>query len=128
MIIGIGTDIVQVVRMQENITHFGASFAERILSIAELSEFAQQKKPAHFLAKRFAAKEALFKALGGGFRSGIALKECTVSHESSGQPIFIFSNNAQSIIEARKVQHIHLSIADEHDYAIAMVVLEARML
>ncbi|CAN5412012.1 holo-ACP synthase [soil metagenome] len=125
MIIGIGTDIVKVARMEENINRFGVSFSERILSPAELNDLSQHKNPANFLAKRFAAKEALFKALGTGFRGGIALKEVGVDHEASGKPIFIFSDKATVIVQARGVQHMHISIADESEYAIAMVVLES---
>ena len=94
MIFGIGTDIVRVTRMQRSLERYGQRFAERILAAEELAEFSLEARKAHFLAKRFAAKEAAAKAMGTGFRDGLALRHIAVGHDALGKPQLIFSGKA----------------------------------
>jgi len=123
MIFGIGTDIVSVKRMQENIDKFGDKFAKRILSDEELEEYHRYAEPSRLLAKRFAAKEAASKAMGTGFRDGVTLKQIFITHDSLGKPILNFSELANEFLTNNKIIESHVSISDEQDYAVAYVTL-----
>lgn len=123
MIFGIGTDIVRVKRMQENIEKFGDKFAERILSTEELTEYHKYAEPSRLLAKRFAAKEAASKAMGTGFRNGVTLKQIFITHDDLGKPILNFVDAAKDFLSLNGVKESHVSISDEQDYAVAYVTL-----
>lgn len=123
MIFGIGTDIVRVDRMRVNIERYGDKFARRILSATEFAEFCVSPHPTHFLAKRFAAKEAAAKALGTGFRDGLCLRDISVIHDVYGKPQLLYHGKAEDLRRTLNVGEGHLSIADERDYAIAFVTL-----
>lgn len=123
MIFGIGTDIVRVKRMQENIEKFGVKFAERILSEEELAEYHKYAEPSRLLAKRFAAKEAASKAMGTGFRDGVTLKQIFITHDPLGKPILNFVDAAKEFLNINGVKESHVSISDEQDYAVAYVTL-----
>lgn len=123
MIFGIGTDIVRVARMQKNIKRYGEKFAERILTPAELAEFRKESRQAHFLAKRFAAKEAAAKAMGTGFRDGLMLHHIGVTHDNAGKPQLAFTDQAAEFIQANLITSVHVSLADEEDHAVAFVTL-----
>ena len=123
MIFGIGTDIVRVERMQKNIERYGEKFAERILTPAELSEFRKESRQAHFLAKRFAAKEAAAKAMGTGFRDGLMLHHIGVTHDAAGKPQLAFTDQAAEFVQANRITSVHVSLADEEDHAVAFVTL-----
>ncbi len=123
MIFGIGTDIVRIARMQKNLDRYGERFAARILDRKELDEFRRSGKPAHFLAKRFAAKEAAAKAMGTGFRDGLAFHHIAVDHEPAGRPVFRFTGQAAGFMQENAIAAAHLSLSDEEEYAIAYVVL-----
>ncbi len=125
MIYGIGTDIVRVARIQRNVERYGEKFAARILSANELTDFRRAARPAHFLARRFAAKEAAAKAMGIGFVNGVRLRDIGVSHDANGKPLLVFEGAAATLLRARMIEHAHLSLADEEDHAVAFVVLEA---
>ena len=123
MIFGIGTDIVSVSRMQSALERHGDRFAERILGALELDEYRQCAKPAHFLAKRFAAKEAAAKAFGTGFRDGLAMSDFIIGHDEIGKPLLQFNGRAESFCRERGVGEAFISISDEKDHAIAFVTL-----
>lgn len=123
MIHGIGTDIVQVARIEAIFRRFGDRFARRILSDRELAEFARADRPAHFLARRFAAKEAAAKALGTGFRDGLQFHHIGVGHDRRGRPLLEFHGPALILIQRLAIGESHLSLADEQDYAVAFVTL-----
>lgn len=124
MIFGIGTDIVRVARMQQDIERFGDKFAERILTDAEMAEYRETTLRAHFLAKRFAAKEAAVKAFGTGFSRGIQLRQIAVTHDVHGKPMLEFSGTARDYVQAQGISVVHISLADEQDHAVAFVTLE----
>ncbi len=124
MIAGIGVDLVNISRINAGLLRFGDRFAEKILSQAEYDDFKTSKKPASFLAKRFAAKEAMAKALGTGFRDSLTLKQITVDNNSIGKPVLVCTDRALYLLEQKNINSIHVSISDETDNAIAMVVLE----
>jgi holo-[acyl-carrier protein] synthase len=123
MIYGIGTDIVKVARMEENITRHGRRFAEKILSRTELLEYDQHAAQANLLAKRFAVKEATLKALGTGLRMGMSLRDISVSHDELGKPLLQLSGKADAVARERGIGQGFVSIADEQEYALAFVTL-----
>lgn len=125
MIHGIGTDIVRVARIQDNLDRFGRKFAQRILTAGELDEFDATNRPAHFLARRFAAKEAAVKALGTGFRRGIDFHHIGVDHDDQGRPLLVFSGPARDLEQTLGISTGFISLADEDDHAVAFVMLVA---
>ena len=125
MIVGVGTDIVEINRIAESLARLGERFAQRILSTSELELFHSHVNQAAFLAKRFAAKEAVGKALGTGIGQGVSWVEIEVLHDELGAPRLTFSGEAQQWCERRGVANSHISLSDEKDYAVAFVVLEA---
>jgi holo-[acyl-carrier protein] synthase len=124
MIFGIGTDIVEVSRIQASITQFGDEFAKRILADSELASYLQSQIKARFLAKRFAAKEAFSKALGTGLRAPATFQNIAVSHDELGKPILVLAPELQSLLDAKHITQAHISISDEKNLATAFVVLE----
>lgn len=124
MIYGIGTDIVSIQRMTDNLARYGERFAQRILGGEEMAGYQSSSRQNHFLAKRFAAKEATAKALGTGIRDGLSLKDIQVANDSLGKPSLVFSAQAKEKLQVRGIGAAHLSLSDEQDYAIAFVTLE----
>lgn len=122
-LVGIGTDIVHVPRMARGLERFGERYAERLLTPDELREFRRSARPAQFLAKRFAAKEAFVKALGSGFRAGITWRQVGVGHDPLGRPVLVSLAAAAAQAEALGVTGTFLSLADDGDYAVAYVTL-----
>jgi len=124
VIYGVGTDLVEVARIQESLERFGLNFAMRVLSETELQEFKQSNTPARFLAKRFAAKEAFAKALGTGIRKPATFENIGVTHDDLGKPVFDLAPGLQACLDEKQIQFTHLSISDEKAFATAFVVLE----
>lgn len=123
MIFGIGTDIVDVARMEKIFWRHGARALEKFLAVEERADCQRSSDPARFLAKRFASKEALGKALGTGIRGQLTLPSISVMHDVAGKPYFQLGTAAQELLIRRNLV-AHLSISDERDYALAFVVLE----
>lgn len=123
MIYGIGTDIVHIKRMRDNLDKYEDKFARRILTDSEFIEFENKNDKAAFLAKRFAAKEATVKAMGTGFSQGLSLHHIGVGHDDAGKPVLEFLDVAEKFIQEKKIIQAHLSLADERDYAVAFVTL-----
>ncbi len=124
MIFGIGTDIVEVSRIEDSLARFGNAFAMRILSEREMQEFTQSHTQARFLAKRFAAKEAFAKALGTGIRAPATFDNIAVAHDDLGKPVLDIAPALQQYLETKGIRFMHLSISDEKSLAAAFVVLE----
>lgn len=124
MIFGIGTDIVEVSRIEASITQFGDDFAKRILAENELASYQQSRIKPRFLAKRFAAKEAFSKALGTGLRAPATFQNIAVSHDALGKPILILAAELQAMLLSKNITHTHISISDEKNLAAAFVILE----
>ncbi|MEW6313459.1 MAG: holo-ACP synthase [Pseudomonadota bacterium] len=125
MIYGIGTDIVEVARVDELLRQYGERFARKVLSAEEWPEYTTSNQPARFLAKRFAAKEAFAKALGTGLRHPVTLGRIGVAHDDLGKPQFRLDAELQAWTEARRITRRHLSISDEKHLSCAFVVLES---
>ncbi|MSR14453.1 MAG: holo-ACP synthase [Gammaproteobacteria bacterium] len=126
MISGIGIDIVQVDRVAAVYAHYGHKFARRVLAPDELKGFETSQHPVRYLAMRFAAKEATTKALGTGFRQGVALRTIEVAHNAAGKPSLRLHGAAASLAEQQGVYATHVSLTDEREYAAAVVVFETR--
>jgi len=124
LIFGIGTDIVRVDRMADSLNKYGDKFARRILSTHEFTEYLDKKSQSHYLAKRFAAKEATAKAMGTGFISGLKFSDISVEHDDLGKPCLVFSGRATEFIKEKLIKNSYVSIADEVDHAVAFVTLE----
>jgi len=124
MIFGIGTDIVEVARIDDSIQQFGDDFAKRILAESEFSHYLSSTIKARFLAKRFAAKEAFSKALGTGLRAPATFQNIAVSHDELGKPLLSLAPELQAFLNGKSIIKMHISISDERNLAAAFVVLE----
>jgi holo-[acyl-carrier protein] synthase len=124
MIYGIGTDIVEVSRIQDSLARFGDAFAQRLLNENEWLDYRQSTTKARFLAKRFAAKEAFAKALGTGIRAPATFENIGVAHDDLGKPVLDLAPVLQDFLNAKGIGFHHLSISDEKALAAAFVVLE----
>ncbi len=124
MIFGIGTDIVESLRIEQSLDRFGERFARRILTDNEWSEFHLSTKPVQFLASRFAAKEALSKAMGTGLRHPVNLSYISINHDQLGKPFFEFHPELGRLMSDKGITQHHLSISDEIAMVCAFVVLE----
>ncbi|PKO44486.1 MAG: holo-ACP synthase [Betaproteobacteria bacterium HGW-Betaproteobacteria-22] len=124
MIFGIGTDIVEVARIDASIAEFGDAFAKRVLADSELASYQTSQIKARFLAKRFAAKEAFSKALGTGLRAPATFQNIAVSHDVLGKPLLVLAPELQAYLQAKNIVQTHLSVSDEKNLAAAFVVLE----
>ncbi|MFN3885240.1 MAG: holo-ACP synthase [Rhodocyclaceae bacterium] len=123
MIHGVGTDLVAIGRMQALWQRHGERAIDRLLAPEERDECRASRDPGRFLAKRFAAKEALGKALGTGIRSPVLLTAIAVRHDALGKPFFSFGAELAQWIAARGLV-CHLSLSDEAGHALAFVVVE----
>jgi len=124
MIFGIGTDIVEVSRIEDSLARFGNAFAMRLLNEREMQEFMLTNTQARFLAKRFAAKEAFAKALGTGIRTPASFENIGVTHDDLGKPFLDLAPELQAYLDGKSIRFQHLSISDEKMLAAAFVVLE----
>ena len=124
MIYGVGTDVVEIARIEQALARFGERFARRILCEPELRRFHGHRLPANFLAKRFAAKEAFTKALGTGIHAPANWHGVWVRNLSSGKPVLEFSDALKALLAERGVAGSHVSLTDERGVAMATVILE----
>ena len=124
MIVGIGVDLCEIARIHDALKR-GNHFAKRILAAKELTEFnhLNPSMRAGFLAKRFAAKEAIAKALGTGIGRGFGFHDIVVSHDELGKPLVIL-NIENATLSSACGSRIHLSISDERTHAIAFCTIE----
>lgn len=124
MIYGIGTDLVSIPRMAGMLERHGERAAQKLLAATELAAFGTHPAPARFLAKRFAAKEALAKAAGTGLREPVTLANIAVAHDELGRPEFEFAPPLRQWLNRLGVTVSHLSLSDETDMVLAFVILE----
>ncbi|NVK25337.1 MAG: holo-ACP synthase [Gammaproteobacteria bacterium] len=118
-IIGLGTDIVEIQRVEKA---FSPRFAERVLTESELNILKSSKEPARYLAKRWSAKEAAAKALGTGIGRGISFQQFEISNDELGAPVLELNGAAFELSQQKGIKSIHLSISDEQHYAVATVI------
>ena len=124
MIFGVGTDVVEIARIESALEKWGERFAERILCPPELARFRDHRLKASYLAKRFAAKEAFTKALGTGIRAPANWHGVWVRNLASGKPVLEYTDALQAFLKAKGVTSAHLSLSDEKGVAFATVILE----
>ena len=125
MIKGIGIDLIDNSRIQILHEKYGQVFAKKILSEAEIIEFKKSRSPVSYLAKHFASKEALSKALGTGlYRRGIFPSNLTVDHDDAGKPFFIKNDSLLEVLKSISASNIFLSISDTNSHSTAMVLVE----
>ena len=129
MIVGIGSDIADIRRIENTLDRFGERFVRRVFTEIEQAKSDRRRARAASYAKRWAAKEACSKALGTGLRMGVAWREMGVVNLPSGQPTMALTGGAAErlagLIPTGHVASIHVTITDDHPYAQAFVVIEA---
>lgn len=130
MIVGIGSDLSDIRRIQASLDRFGDRFIDRIFTEVERARSERKGDRAASYAKRFAAKEACAKALGTGLRAGVFWRDMGVVNLPSGQPTLALTGGAArrlaALIPPDMQAFVHLSLTDDHPYAQAFVVIEAR--
>jgi holo-[acyl-carrier protein] synthase len=128
VIVGIGTDIVQIARIRAALDRHGEAFAERVLARSEWDEWQRQAEhnQARFLAKRFAAKEAFGKALGIGVSPPASFHAVAVQHDEQGKPGFAYDEKLDAYMQSNALTAF-LSLTDEKEYAVAFAVIECRV-
>ncbi|MDY0066453.1 MAG: holo-ACP synthase [Steroidobacteraceae bacterium] len=126
MIFGIGTDVVRLERVQHVYERFGEKFVERLLLPAEAQAFSGYSRPARFLAMRFAAKEAIVKAMGTGFAHGMWIRDTGVVQNAWGKPEIIWSERGLAMCEKLGVGEGHITLTDEAGLIVAVAVLMRR--
>ena len=130
MIIGLGSDLCNIERIQNSLDRFGERFENRVFTEAERAKAAMRPLTrAGTYAKRFAAKEALSKAVGTGFKRGVFMKDIGVVNAPSGAPTLALTGGAKARLDAITPNgydaHIHLTLTDDHPWAQAFVIIEA---
>lgn len=131
MIIGIGSDMANIERIEGTLKRFGDRFIQRVFTDTEQAIANRRKLTIETYAKRWAAKEACSKALGTGIKMGVAWKEMGVVNLRSGQPTMELTGGALERLHALTpdghTPHIHVTLTDDHPWAQAFVVIEARI-
>lgn len=130
MIVGLGSDLCNIERIQSSLDRFGDRFLQRVFTDVEQAKAA--KRPftrAGTLAKRFAAKEAFSKAVGTGFAAGVFMRDIGVVNARSGAPTLALTGGAKARLDAMMpeghVAKVHLTMTDDHPWAQAFVIIEA---
>ena len=129
MILGIGTDLANIERIQRALDRFGDRFRNRVFTEHEQKRAERMQEPAAVYAKRWAAKEACSKAMGTGLRMGIAWRDMSVTNLETGQPVMHVTGWAQERLNEMTPEGydavIHVTLTDDHPWAQAYVVIEA---
>ena len=123
MIFGVGTDILELTRLQNTYDRFGEHFVNRLLMDEEREQFTRSKSPVRFLAMRFAAKEAIVKAMGTGFAHGIWIRDVGVLNNSWGRPEVIWSARGQAVCDDLGIGAGHVSLSDDAGLILAFAVV-----
>jgi holo-[acyl-carrier protein] synthase len=123
VIFGIGTDVVQVARVQAIFERHGEHFVRRLLMPEEETAFRSYKRPVRFLAMRFAAKEAIVKALGTGFAHGVWIRDVGIAANAWGRPEVIWSDRGRALRDRLGAGEGHVTLTDEAGLVVAVAVL-----
>ena len=123
MIFGIGTDIVELSRVQGTYDRFGDHFVNRLLMDEERELFERSKMPVRFLAMRFAAKEATVKAMGTGFAHGVWIRDVGIVNNAWGRPEIIWSDRGQKVCDELGIGDGHVSLTDDAGLVVAFAVV-----
>ena len=125
MIFGVGTDVVELARIQSAYERFGERFVERILMQQEIELFRRSRQPVRFLAMRFAGKEATVKAMGTGFAHGMWVRDVGITANDWGRPLVIWSERGRRVCESLGIGAGHVSLTDDAGLVIAFAVVES---
>ena len=123
MIFGIGIDVLESARIARTLERYGRRFIEHLLMPEEHAQLEQTVRRARFLAMRFAAKEAIVKAMGTGFGHGVWIRDVGVVQNSWGKPEVVFSARGERVRQALRIGESHVSLSDEHGLVVAVAVL-----
>jgi len=123
MIFGVGTDIVELSRIDAVYKKFGAHFVKRLLMDQEIELFEKSKNPVRFLAMRFAAKEATVKAMGTGFAHGVWIRDVGSINDKWGRPLIIWSKRGKMVCDSLGVGEGHVSLTDDAGLVLAFAVV-----
>lgn len=123
MIFGIGVDVLEARRIDETLERFGPRFIQHLLMPAEQEQLARTQRPARFLAMRFAAKEAIVKAMGTGFAHGVWIRDVGVVQNSWGKPEVVYSERGEQVRRGLGVGEGHVTLTDEAGLIVAVAVL-----
>ena len=123
MIFGIGVDVLEVKRIGETLERFGERFVERLLMPEEQAQLARTQRRVRFIAMRFAAKEAIVKAMGTGFSHGIWIRDVGVVQNAWGKPEVVFSERGDEVRKGLGVGEGHVTLTDEAGLVVAVAVL-----
>jgi holo-[acyl-carrier protein] synthase len=123
MIFGIGVDMLESERIERTLARFGEHFVRRLLMPEEQAQLARTKRPARFIAMRFAAKEAIVKAMGTGFGHGVWIRDIGVVQNAWGRPEVIFSDRGDRVRRELGIGDGHVSLTDEAGFVVAFAVL-----
>lgn len=126
MIFGIGTDIVELARVQKTYDRFGDHFVDRLLMDEERVLFERSPSPVRFLAMRFAAKEATVKAMGTGFAHGVWIRDVGIINNDWGRPMVIWSPRGQEVCRDLGIGEGHVSLTDDAGLVVAFAVVMNR--
>ena len=126
MIFGIGTDVVQLSRIAKIYERYGEHFVRRLLLPDEEQAFRLHARPARFLAMRFAAKEAIVKAMGTGFSHGMWIKDCGVVANAWGKPEIVWSSRGRQLCDRLGVGEGHVTLTHAAGLVVAVAVLERK--
>ena len=125
MILGTGIDIIEVARIAASFEKFGERFVNRILLPEEIAYCLTHRRPAPFLAVRFAAKEAVSKAFGTGIGAQVGWRDIEIRHKESGEPFVVLHGKGGQLFTARGAKKLHVSLSHTEHYAAATAILEA---
>ena len=123
MIFGIGVDVLEMARITETLERFGTRFIDHLLMPEEHAQLARTARPARFLAMRFAAKEAIVKAMGTGFAHGVWIRDVGVVQNAWGKPEVVFSERGERVRRGLGVGEAHVTLTDERGLVVAVAVL-----
>lgn len=124
MILGTGIDIIEVARIASAYEQHGERFINRVLVAEEIGYCLQHRKPAPFLAVRFAAKEAISKALGTGIGALLSWQDMEIKRKESGEPFVVLHGKGKVLFETRGAKSLHISLSHTENYAAATAILE----
>jgi holo-[acyl-carrier protein] synthase len=123
VIFGIGVDVLESARITQTLERFGTRFIEHLLMPQEHAQLALTARPERFLAMRFAAKEAIVKAMGTGFAHGVWIRDVGVVQNSWGKPEVVFSERGERVRRGLGVGEAHVTLSDERGLVVAVAVL-----
>lgn len=123
MIFGIGVDVLEAARVKKTLERFGSRFTDHLLMPQEQAQLTKTRRPERFVAMRFAAKEAIVKAMGTGFAHGIWVRDVGVVQNAWGKPEVVYSERGEKVRQGLGIGEGHVTLTDEAGLIVAVAVL-----